>query len=282
VSELLTRAEEQLEPVEGTAFLTYASRGQGARASEIAERAGRAWDWMAAITPPVHARPPLFVLSPADWSGFALMPVYGMPQAWSDRLVVGVTSEGLWSDYLGGLAPLLDADGGQRLRDAYGAPPDLGGLFADLLVAHEVGHYFHGFSDDGATDLARPWVAELFANVALYGYLAECEPEHLHHLEVVCEVSAAVATSPWSTGGLAHMGGGTANGYVWFQLLLILVARRLWAAAGATGLTWFRTAVSDAVHDDEAILSAFSALDPGVGAALRDWPHVQAQAGGGP
>lgn len=76
------------------------------------------------------------------------------------------------------------------MRSVYGDPPRLGEHFADLVVAHELTHLFHDFDEaTGQTDFPRLWVAELFPNVALHGYISEVEPQQLGTLETVCEAT---------------------------------------------------------------------------------------------
>jgi hypothetical protein len=216
----------------------------------------------------------VFVLTPDDWEQFAPMPAFGMPQAWSDRLVIAATPGGIWIDYIEAVDPMLDAAQRRQLQSTYGEPPELGGVFADLLVAHEVGHFFHVFDDTGETEFARPWIGELFANIALYGYVSDVEPDQLQVLETICEVSAAANVAAWSEHGIEAMGGGSVNGYVWFQFLLILVARQIWASAGGDARPYLRGAMRDPTMSDADIVTTIEQLDAQAAEAIRTWPHV--------
>jgi hypothetical protein len=202
------------------------------------------------------------------------MPAYGMPQAWSDRLVIAATPGDIWVDYLEAVEPVLETAQRRQLQSTYGEPPDLGGAFADLLVAHEVGHFFHAFDDSGATEFARLWVAELFANIALYGYVSDVEPDQLRIIETICEVSAAADVGPWSEHGIEAMGGGSVSGYVWSELLLILVARQIWGSAGGDVFHHFRETLRDPSMSDADIIRTIAKLDPQAADAIQNWPQV--------
>ena len=162
-----------------------------------------------------------------------------------------------------------------RLRAVYGDPPDLGSRFADLVIAHELTHLFHEFDEaSGDTDFPRLWLAELFANIGFYGYVAEIEPDQLPVLEAICELSAAAGSQLWPVRALNRMGDGLAEGplnYIWFEFLLILIAKRL-APGAADAFTAFRDTLRDATLSDDQILDRLADIDPNIAVAAQQWP----------
>ena len=137
-------------------------------------------------------------------------------------------------------------------------------------------HYFHFFDDTGSVGFDRHWIAELFANVAMYGYVAEQEPEQLPLLTTIVDANAEADPEQWSALEIGAMGGGSPSGYIWAQFMFIFVAERIWRVAGAPAIGHFRQALHEPSRTDDEIAKALSVLDPSVAAMIRNWPDVSA------
>lgn len=264
-----------LEQLDGYEFPVFASPGARSRADAVAERCRRALEWLAGV---FGERPPLtlIVAGRADWDQVALIPLYGMPHAIGGLLVTGVEPAGFWADYTEALLPDLPTAERQRLTAVYGEPPALGERFADLVVAHELGHLFHDYDEQtGLTDFPRLWVAELFANVGMHGYIAELEPQELPALETVCQLTWQAPVARWPVRELNRMEQSLATGplnYVWFQLRLLVIAKTIWQADGATALRAFRNNLRQATLTDDQIIDTIDGIAPLAAQALHDWP----------
>lgn len=77
-----------LDRLDRYSFPVWASPDAHALAEAVAARVGRALDWLADT---LGRRPPvrLFVANPEHWDLVAEVPVYGLPQAFGDRVIVG-------------------------------------------------------------------------------------------------------------------------------------------------------------------------------------------------
>lgn len=267
-----------LVPVDGPAIPTFTAPGFEDKARTIAERAARAGEWLAAIFGPSPTAVSVYVPDEASWAQVAPVPIYGMPQIDAGKVVLSATSVAFWRSYTNLLDRGLDDDGRQRLREAYGNPPELGERFADLVVAHELTHHFDGGyrSGAGSARFPRLWLAELFANIGFYGYVAEVEPDQLPTLVTICELSTAAGSDLRTPKNLDRMGEGGAENYVWFQSLLILVARRLWTVHGAKALLRCRDELGDSRLTPKAVLERLARLDADAADAIRRWPDVDA------
>src|SRR5688500_15925920 len=127
-------------------FPVYASPGSQARAEALAARATRAVRWLTGILGP-KPQPVLFVVGPADWPRVASIPHYGMPHAYGDKVVVGTEPAPFWREIVDWFWPHLRPETKERVRSAYGDPPDLGSAFPDLVVVHELTHLYHEFDE---------------------------------------------------------------------------------------------------------------------------------------
>jgi len=174
------------------------------------------------------------------------------------------------------LLPDLTGAGREQLNAVYGDPPQLGECFADLVVAHELTHLFHEYDEaTGLTDFPRLWVAELFANIGMHGYITEVEPDQLPALETICQLTTEAPSARWAVRELNRMEESLADGplnYVWFQLGLIVIAKSIWEAGGVTAFRAFSDTLRRRDLSDEQILEAVRAIAPEAQRALRDWP----------
>jgi hypothetical protein len=268
-------ALDGLERVDGHGFPVLAGAGARTHAEVVAARCRRALDWLAGT---FGERPAftLAVVGPADWERVALVPIYGMPHVFGGLLVTGLEPAGFWAQYTRALWEDLAPAARRELTDVYGDPPQLGERFADLVVAHELTHLFHGYDEQtGLTDFPRPWLAELFANVGLHGHVATGEPDRLPALETICRLTWDAPAGRWPERSLDRIGASLAAGplnYVWFQLRLLVVAGAIWRSGGAAALRAFRDTLRGAVLTDEEITSRIQDIAPEAAQALRDWP----------
>jgi hypothetical protein len=261
--------------LDGVPVPTYVSDGDRARGREVAGRTGRVLQWLRAIFGTDQSTT-LYVVGPRDWALVAAIPLYGMPHAVPDRVVTSSTPAPFWREYTDRIGPALPAAGMSRLRTVYGDPPDLGDRFADLVIAHELTHLYHEFDEgSGETDFPRLWLAELFANIGLYGYVAENEPDQLPVLETICELSALAGPELWEVRELDRMEEGLATGpqnYIWFEFLLILIAKHIWHHGGPDGFVTFREHLRAPTLTDDEILHRLGALAPEAAVAVKRWP----------
>jgi len=254
---------------------TFVSEGDQTRGREVAGRTGRVLNWLSTLfgTDPSTT---LYVVGPDDWDQVAAIPLYGMPHAVTDRVVTSSTPAPFWGEYTDRIEPSLPAAEVSRLRTVYGDPPDLGGRFADLVIAHELTHLYHEFDEaTGATDFPRLWLAELFANIGFYGYIAENEPDQLPVLETICELSAVAGPELWPVRALDRMEEGLAAGphnYIWFEFLLILIAKRIWDHRGTAGFITFRDRLRAPTLTDDEILDRLNDVAPDAAVAIQRWP----------
>src|SRR5680860_624049 len=247
----------RLVAIEGFNFPLYASPGAEARARAVGERAERAIAWLTGILGPAPT-PAAFVVGPGEWPGVTELPIYGLPHVdrmddgsvgdlhW--KMVMGAEPGGFWRDVYAFIWTHLDPEGQADVRGAYGDADGFSACFPDLIVVHELAHLFQGEHGPAELDGAAPdryfprqWVSELFANLALYGYLAEVEPSELQTLETICLGAGRVPRSETPVRALDDMYRSLEfqNGavlYCWYQFLLIMGAKRIWQRVGRDGL----------------------------------------------
>jgi hypothetical protein len=264
-----------MQRLDGYAFPAYASPGAQKRAGAIANRCARARAWMFQIFDE-HPQFTLIVADRHDWNDVALIPLYGMPHAIAGRLITGLKPADFWTDYSNALLDDLPAPAHHRLTAVYGDPPKLGERFADLVIAHELTHFFHEYDErTGLTDFPRLWVAELFANIGMHGYIASNEPAQLPALETICQLTREAPADRWSVRDLDRMEQSLAAGplnYVWFQLQLLPIAKQIWQAGGPTALREFRNNLRQPALTDDQITERIQEIAPRAARTLRHWP----------
>lgn len=260
-----------LEPLAGFPFPVFASPGGAERARLVAERANRTVTWLDhAVGMP--ETPPLFVLGPDDWDKVATIPLYGMPHVESDRIVVGQQPAPFWNAVIGAIVGHVEGGDLRRLHDVYGNPIDAG-LFADLLVAHELTHLGHG--ETWSPGPVAFWLGELVANLGLHGYVTEVEPDQSTRLTTIFEVTWAAPNDHWRVRDLAHMEQGLegdGSNYVWFEFGLQVLAKRLWETTGVAALQRLVGAVRGPELGFDEVVKLLDELDPAVARSIRDWP----------
>jgi hypothetical protein len=266
-----------LAELEGFSFPAFASPESLTQATRVAERCRRALDWLAGI---FGQRPAftLIVAGPRDWQRVARIDLYGMPHAFPGLIVTGAEPPGFWHDYAVALMQDLPPQGRRRLTAVYGDPLQLGERFADLVIVHELAHLFHDYDEQtGLTSFPRLWLAELFANIALHGYIADTEPDQLASLQTVCQLTWQAPADRWAIRELDRMETSLAAGplnYAWFQLRLIAVADGIWQAGNARAMRDFREMLTARELTDAQILATIHAIAPAAADALRRWPQA--------
>jgi hypothetical protein len=256
-------------PVEGFGFEVSVSAGAELRGKATAERAARALDWLADA---LGVRPVLrlCVADESDWEVVAPVPMYGMPQTWGDLVVIPAGPSPLVDEQYAAFAPYVTARTTAGVRAAYGDPPDLAGFF-DLLLVHELTHLFH---EQCWREQPELWLLELHADLGLFGYLAEQEPDQLAGVRAFAGCARDVPAEVVPVRGLGQMelaldDGGAVN-FSWYQLRLIALADELWSAGGS-GL--FRR-MHDQFADRRAgsvSLEELAAIDPVLAVAAEGW-----------
>jgi hypothetical protein len=261
-----------LEHLPDFAFPVYVTAGGESRGRSVAQRAAQTIAWLDQVVGMPKA-PPLFVLGPEDWNKFALIPLYGMPHVDSTRIVVGQEPAAFWSSLTHQITPHLQPEGLRRLHNVYGMPPDLG-VFADLLVSHELSHLAHG--DSWPESPVAFWVTELAANLGLHGYVSEVEPAELTRLQTIFEVTWHAPSSHWPVRELHRMADsleGDGSNYVWFEFGLQIIAKRMWEASGPAALQRIVAALRGPALDHDQVVDLLETIDSDVARAIRHWPQ---------
>ena len=120
--------------------------------------------------------------------------------------------------------------------------------FADLLVVHELAHAFH----DGVPFVfPRSWLMELFADMALYAFVAAEEPGRSVHLETLPRIALEHGLLKPVARDLRYFEAFYPYieplTYVWYQFRFTMMAKELVDAAGPDVLRrlWDAFALSD-------------------------------------
>ena len=255
--------------VEGFGFEVAVSAGAELRGKVTAERAARALDWLADA---LGSRPvlQLCVADEADWDMVAPVPAYGTPQTWGDLVIVPAEPSPLADEQYTAFAPYVSARTAAGVRAAYGDPPELAGFF-DLLLVHELTHLFHEQFWQQQPEL---WLLELHANLGLFGYLADEEPDRLAGVRAFAGCARDVPAEVAPVRALAAMeqaldDGGPVN-FSWYQLRLIALADELWSAGGVRLFRRMHNVL--AVREETPVTAAdLAAIDPVLAAAAEGW-----------
>lgn len=268
-----------LARVDGFEFAVYASEGAEERAREIGERASRALAWLTE-TFGERRDVELFVVGQSDWDQVADVPIYGMPQTFGNRLTVSPDPAGFWQDAVDLFWPDLSDVTKDAVHRVYGDPPAVGRRFADLVVAHELTHLFHEYDEvTQRLDFPRLWLAELFASIGMYGYLATVEPQELPAAATICHAAREILPGRMPVTALDDMERTFEFGpeyYVIYEFLLLALAERIWNVAGVAALRGFHTGLRNSDLGDEEILAALERIHPEVGRLVRAWPDLVA------
>ncbi len=198
-----------LARLEGGPVEVRCSEGAQTRASIAADLVRDALDFLSPLCAGARPDVALVVAGERDWTS---RQPYGLPYFNDDagqiRPGVLVMSAGPGAYWREMTEAIRDASprGFERLRATY--PDGSGGVdlqpFFDLVVVHELGHAFGVL---GGLRLPTDWLGEVFANVALYSYVAARAPGSLETLSPPHGRCGEPASRRSCTGrGLQHAG----------------------------------------------------------------------------
>ncbi|MFD5574064.1 hypothetical protein [Streptomyces cadmiisoli] len=220
--------------------------------------------------------PPVFVVGEKQWGQVAEYSGYGVVHAGSTRVVIGQEQPDFWATFIEMVWPGITPERRQSALTAFGGELDPA-RFADFFISHEISHLSHGEGWDEAPQSF--WAQELFANLGMLGYITEVESDHITALDAFVEATWSSSVK-WPVQELERIrepveGNGDAGvcNYVWFEVGLIVIAKRLWGAAGAEGFRRLRDILVGPVLSTAQIADALADVDPEVGQAIRNWPH---------
>ena len=235
-----------LASLPGFPFEVRTSASTREQARRLAERCVKAYSYLGDM---LAFRPQcaLLVLSRADWSERASNPSYVMPYYDAGNLFLTGEPSDLtaWLEEVAGSAPPAAA---RELDQVYGAGAGRLAPFADMLVVHELAHAFH----DGVPFVfPRSWLMELFADMALYAFVAAEEPDRRLHLETLPRVALEHRLLKPVAHDLRYFEAFYPSieplTYVWYQFRFTMMAKGLVDTAGPNVLRrlWDAFALSD-------------------------------------
>jgi hypothetical protein len=260
-------------------FPVHVSRGvEDRRAKGVATRATEAVEWLRATTG-IEPAVELFVLSgEEDWAEYAVVSIYGMPHATvGGKMVTSVDAAPLWNELVDLIWPDLSQGSRVEMEDVYGRPPDLAAGVSDLAIIHEVAHLFH-LLDRRPEPPPSKWVAELFANVVMYGFVAEREPTTLPRVETIARATLEVSTDRlplsdlWDYAEAYKQEDGAALD-LWYTFVLMAHAERIWKRVGRPAVVGLRDLLVEPGVSDDELVRRLKLIHPEVGRVVTHWPR---------
>lgn len=230
----------------GFPFAVHTSASTLEQAGRLADRCARAYSYLGDMLA-FRPRCALLVLSRADWSERASSPSYVMPYYDAGNLFLTGEPSDLTArlEEVAGSAP---PEAARELDQVYGTGADRLEPFADMLVVHELAHAFH----DGVPFVfPRSWLMELFADMALYAFVAAEEPDRRLHFETLPRVALEHGLLKPVARDLRYFEAFypyiETLTYVWYQFRFTMMAKGLVDAAGPDVLRrlWDAFALSD-------------------------------------
>lgn len=259
-------------------FPVYISPGGEQRAGEIGTRCERARHFLSTLFK-ARVDMTLLVLSPADWSSYALFPLYGWPHFTDEHTIVAAGEHnGYWrrvAPFAETLPPPMD----QTFRDTYSqpdGPPDLSHFF-EFFPVHEMAHLFHyqaGF------EFPRRWLMELFCNLAMHTYLATEEPHQLTSLTTFPQLVVDVGHAHYAHHSLDDFERlyeeVAPENYGWYQCQFLVAARQIYDSGGEEVLqrlwkTFLRE--REPLSEEELATRLREDVHPEVERVFRTWPQ---------
>jgi hypothetical protein len=313
VSEQQARAEaneivKHLARLDGYPFDARYSEGGRDQAVRLAQLTKDAYDYFSVVFPDVRPQILATFLKPADWNRNYGVPSYYPPDK---RLRVATDDSPLWQSFGRIVHAASPFDAYPRLKKTYG--DEHGNLqlrrFFDLFAVHELAH---AFELQSRAVLPTLWVKELFANLALYTFVATKRPSELANLttfpdaltrvgafNVIIRLRGYTSLDDFdlhSPAGNAKAPMSNENA-VWYQMRLVLLARDLFDREGERALErlWtFGLKQADRVRRPEDYYKAHGTLDgwsapmhakdletdlgaevsPNLARAIADWPQI--------
>ena len=260
--------------ITGHEFAVQAAIGTEGRAHELAALAQRTTEWLQRTTGR-SASFTLHIASDELWSQVAHVPIAGIPQARPRHVVVPVAAAPWMREFVDVIRARLAVADQIRLDALLGTQEQLT-AFIDRVLVHELAHLLAEIDPaTGDWDFPAPWIAELYCNVAMCGYLSEHDPEGLTQVLALANATRKAGVEPWAVHELERMYDSLEHGpahYVWFQMLLILVAEQLWRAEAAQGMRKFRDRLGTRSMSSAEAIAIIATIDAAAAGALRRWP----------
>lgn len=235
-----------LDSLPGFPFEVRTSASTREQARRLAGRCDRAYSYLGDMLA-FRPRCTLLVLDRADWSERASNPSYVMPYYDAGNLFL----MGEPSDLTARLEEVTNSAppaAAQELDQIYGTGADRLEPFADMLVVHELAHAFH----DGVPFVfPRSWLMELFADMALYAFVAAEEPDRRWQFETLPRVALEHHLLKPVARDLRYFEAFYPYieplTYVWYQFRFTMMAKGLVDAAGPSVLRrlWDAFALTD-------------------------------------
>jgi hypothetical protein len=254
-----------LDSLPGYPFEVHTSASTREQAGRLAGRCARAYSYLGDMLA-FRPRCALVVLSRADWAQRASNSAYLMPYYDAGNLFLTGEPSDLTArlEEVAGSAP---AQAAQDLDRVYGTGPGRLASFVDLIVVHELAHAFH----DGVPFVfPRSWLMELFADMALYAFVAAEEPGRRPQLETLPRVTLEHGLLKPVARDLRYFEAYYPYieplTYVWYQFRFTMMAKDLVDAAGPDVLRRLWDAF--ALSDDQLAGVLADRVHPGAG----QWP----------
>jgi hypothetical protein len=265
-----------LTKLDGFPFAVYASSGSVDRGRELAALVDASRQWLLASTGRPAPLPDLVVADEDDWPEVCEIPIYGMPFSIPGKLGASPTPGAWWQRYLDTVALHLDAGERSALRAVLHGPDSVRDL-ADLILVHETAHFFHQIDPvTWASEFPSDWVMELFANLAMYGYVASEQPDQLPLLTALVPATRKVPGQAWpfhELGLMTESMRADVLHYVWYEFRLIGLAQVLWDVGGPDVLARFHEALGRPELTPEEVVRRLDRLAPAVADEVRRWPE---------
>jgi hypothetical protein len=260
-----------LAALPGYPFEVWTSTSTREQAGRLADRCARAYSYLGELLA-FRPRCALLVLNRADWSERASNPAYVMPYYDAGNLFL----HGEPSDLTAQLEAVVSSAPTAAVREldqVYGTGADRLEPFADMLAVHELAHAFH----DGVPFVfPRSWLMELFADMALYAFVAAEEPDRLLHFETLPRVALQHRLLRPVARDLRHFEAYypdiEALTYVWYQFRFTMMAKGVIDAAGPTALRRLWDAF--AVSDEQLAHVLGDQVHPDAGRWLASWDEL--------
>jgi hypothetical protein len=259
-----------LSSLPGFPFEVRTSASTREQAGRLADRCDRACSYLGEMLA-FRPRFALLVLDRADWSERASNPSYVMPYYDAGNLFLTGEPSDLtaWLEDVAGSAPPAAAG---ELDRVYGTGADRLKPFADTLVVHELAHAFH---DGVPFTFPRSWLMELFADMALYAFVAAEEPGNRLHLETLPRVALEHGLLKPVARDLRYFEAFYPYieplTYVWYQFRFTMMAKELIDAAGPDVLRRLWDAF--ALSDEQLAGVLGDRVHPGAGQWLSSWAN---------
>jgi hypothetical protein len=235
-----------LASLPGFPFEVRTSASTREQAGRLADRCARAYSYLGEMLA-FRPRCALVVLNRADWSERASNPLYGMPYYNAGNLFLAGEPSDLVAR-LEEVASTAPPAGAEVLDRVYGTGAGRLVPFADMLIVHELAHAFHS----GVPSVfPRSWLMELFADMALYAFVAAEEPDQRLHLEALPQVALEYRLLKPVARDLRYFEAFYPYieplTYVWYQFRFTMMAKGVVDAAGPDVLRrlWDAFALSD-------------------------------------